>query len=211
MDPQAKDASQNARKHGLTGEKLILTPAEQVKFDELSAFLRADLQPQDQFEESCFSRILHSSWRLQMSQQAENRAFADFLMDPGSEELQLRYERFAKYRRHYERSLSAALRDLRLSQENRFIRQNINLPPEAVLSPTLPVRAILRDFKKFQNELPQAISLGLVAETICKDNQLDRMRRDAAERRMIQNQRTAEACAGAVDPTRAHPHKTRAA
>lgn len=211
MDPKSTDRSQNARTHGLTGEKLILTADEQVKFDELSVFLREDLKPQDQYEESCFSRLLNSAWRLDQSQAAENRALYDFLQSPEDPELQKRYERFAKYRRHYERSFSTALRDLRVSQENRFIQQNVSLPPSTVLSPTLPVRTILRDFKKFQNELPKALSLGLVAGSMFSETRLDQLTHDAEIRRREQNRRTAASIAAPIDPTRAKPAKTRAA
>lgn len=211
MEPKSTSPSQNARTHGLTGEKLVLTPAEQVKFDELSAFLREDLKPQDQYEESCFSRIVHSAWRLDQAQSAENRALYDFMQAPEDADLQKRYEKFAKYRRHYERSLTHATRDLRLSQENRFLQQNITLPPSTILAPTLPVRAILRDFKKFQNELPQAISLGLLADSMFHESKLVQLTKDAEHRRRETNRRTAEALMPPLDPTRAKPSKTRAA
>ncbi len=211
MDSKSNNSSQNARTHGLTGEKLILTPAEQVKYDELSAFLREDLKPQDQFEESCFSRILNSAWRLELAQSAENRALYDFMSEPESEELQKRYERFAKYRRQYERNLAQALRDLRLSQENRFIQQTVPLPANTVLTPTLPVRQILRDFKKFQNELPKAVDLAMVAESSLGISKLDELRNAAYDRRLELNQSTARAYNGPIDPTRAKPAKTKAA
>lgn len=211
MDSSANGSSQNARTHGLTAEKLNLSPEEQARFDELAAFLREDLKPQDQYEESCFSRILHSSWRLDISQAAENRALVDFMQAPDDEDLQKRYERFAKYRRHYERSLSTALRDLRISQENRFIQQNVKLPEHTILAPTLPVRAILRDFKKFQNELPQAVSYSTVGSTLFETNKLDQLRIDAADRRRQYNRDTARAYAGSSDPTRVNPAKSTAA
>jgi len=205
------DPSQNARTHGLTGEKLILAAAEQSKFDELSAFLREDLKPQDQYEESCFSRIVHSAWRLDQAQAAENRTLVDFMTSPEDAELQKRFERFTKYRRQYERSLTTALRDLRISQENRFIQQHVTLPPNTVLAPTVSVRAILRDFKKFQNELPKAISLTSIAETMFVENKLDHLVAAAEDRRLKDNQRTADAYWGPIDPTRSKPSKTKVA
>jgi len=211
MENNSQSPSQNARKHGFTGDTLILSQEEQIKFDELSAFLREDLKPQDQFEESCFSRIVHAAWRLDLSQAAENRALSDFMRSCEDLELQKRYERFTKYRRHYERSLRVALSDLRISQENRFIQQNVTLPASTVLAPTLPIRAILRDFRKFQNEVPKAISLGLMADSIFHENNLDQLRRESEERRALQNHQAANAYWAPIDPTRVKPLKTKAA
>lgn len=203
--------SQNARTHGLTGEKLVLSAAEQLKFDELSAFLREDLKPQDQFEESCFSRIIHSAWRLEQAQSAENRSLSDFMNSPEDAELQKRFERFTKYRRQYERSLTAAMRDLRISQENRFIQQHVTLPANTVLAPTVSVRAILRDFKKFQNELPKAISMTSIGETLFVENKLGQLVAEAEDRRRRDNRHTADAYWGPIDPTRVNPSKTKVA
>jgi hypothetical protein len=211
MEPKSNPPSQNARTHGLTGEKLILAAEEQAKFDELSAFLREDLKPQDQFEESCFSRIVNSAWRLDQAQAAENRALSDFMNAPEDPELQKRFERFTKYRRHYERCFSTALRDLRTSQENRFIQQHVTLPENTILAPTLPVRAILRDFKKFQNELPKALSMGLVADSIFDESKLTQLTRAAEDRRREDNRKTANSYWAPIDPTRVKPPKTNAA
>ncbi len=186
-------SSQNARRHGLSAAQLTLAPEEVLQFENLKRSLRAELQPQGDFEDACLDRAVNSYWRLKASQLAENGALSAFLRAPESEELQAAYERFFKYRRHHERNYVRALRDLRLAQENRFLHANLELAAEPALTPTLPLRQILRDFKKFQNELPKALCAFKVRDTECGPHAFNPTReaaREAArERRLVENRR----------------------
>ncbi|MDX2266537.1 MAG: hypothetical protein NW208_00420 [Bryobacter sp.] len=148
-------SSQNATKHGLTARNLSLSPEQQSHFQSLEDDLRARLRPVGAFEKVFFDSLAHAIFRLQFAQKAEDEALELFSEDPENHSLRLRWERFSRYRRSHERSAQSALRNLRLAQENRFLEENMNLPSHIPVSPILPLRQILKDFKKIQNELPK--------------------------------------------------------
>jgi hypothetical protein len=192
-------SSQNARKHGLTAGALHLSPEEAERFEQLKAALHAELQPLGEFENSCLDRAVNSYWRLKLAQISENQALAAFLRAPESEPLQAAYERFFKYRRHYERSYERALRDLRLAQENRFLQANMNLPSHTDVTPSLPLRQILRDFRKFQNELPKALCSLKVFDTETGQYTFHAAREAAEKRRISENRRLSQVALAPAD------------
>ncbi len=186
-------SSQNARTHGLTAEKLQLTDDEQASFDRLKSEIRSNLNPVNEFEELCLDRIVNSAWRTHLCQIAENLALAASLRDPASEELQSAFERYHKYRRHYERSFERALKDFRLSEENRYLQTKFEFPEKETISPTLPIRQILRDFKKFQNELPQALCWFKAVDSTLGVKAIEKFKTDALTQRIDENRRLSRA------------------
>ncbi|MGH9627410.1 MAG: hypothetical protein ACRD7E_03480 [Bryobacteraceae bacterium] len=136
--PEGKDkVSQNARSHGLTSSKLVLSHEEQAEFNRMRAGFLASYRPVNQAELAIVERIANSYWRLQRAEGIET-ALLDELMhtileehpglDPDqalakvftldSEAKKMRL--FLRYRSAIEREYHRALADLRRAQKERW-------------------------------------------------------------------------------------------
>jgi hypothetical protein len=131
-------SSQNARKHGLSAREVVIAPDEREEFEEFLEAYQADLQPQGMTEQGLFNQLVLAAWNLQRISRLE----ADWAKD--SDPLRNDYreasiERLARYHTRAERTYFRCLRELRVLQTNRSLRE---AQPEASALPPLASIAI---------------------------------------------------------------------
>jgi hypothetical protein len=130
-------SSRNALKHGLTSQELIVREDEQHELNELHESLRRELSPEGAIEELTFKTIIHAAWTMHRCRRAEADLFVnglDPILDDSSAKV---LDRIHRYASQAERSYFRHLKELRVLQTNRALR-NLKLDPEeAKQCPTL--------------------------------------------------------------------------
>ena len=131
-------SSQNARKHGLSAREVVIAPDEREEFEEFLAAYQADLQPQGMTEQGLFNQLVLAAWNLQRISRLEAGLAKD--EDPLSNGyLEPAIQRLARYQTRAERTYFRCLRELRVLQTNRSLRE---AQPEASALPPLASIAI---------------------------------------------------------------------
>jgi hypothetical protein len=112
--PEGKARSaRNALKHGFYSAAFLVDDGEREHFDALENRLRSEIGPLDAVGEDFFVQYLHAAWNLHRLRRLENRLYADYgnpFFDP---ETTYQLELIARHRVRFERSQSAALKELR--------------------------------------------------------------------------------------------------
>ncbi len=115
-------SSQNATRHGLASQRLIVRDDEQDEFFNFHKQLRNRVKPVGAMEEEVFRQVLRSSWNLRRIERLEDELF-DGADDPlGDPALDGRMDRLAKYQARYERSFYRSMRELRRLQTDRILK-----------------------------------------------------------------------------------------
>src|SRR5450755_1431790 len=57
-------SSQNALKHGLTSQQLIVNPEEREAFEELQARYQSEIDPQGALQQTLFDELVTAGWNL---------------------------------------------------------------------------------------------------------------------------------------------------
>ena len=133
-------SSQNALKHGLNARDLVIRAEEFEEFDLLRSSLEADLQPQGALEHDLFGQLVHASWNLRRVRRLESDLACgpqDRLADDSCEKA---FNRFARHHARFERSYFRCLRELRVLQTNRALRDQLQL--------VIPALASIREMSK---------------------------------------------------------------
>ena len=132
-------SSQNARKHGLTAQELIVRDDEQEAFVSLEADLAAQLRPQGALEELVFNQLFHAAWNQRRIRRLEAELFdgqTDPLANPAHTQT---LDRYARYQARFDRAFHRALRELRSLQAERAQRASLPLPLARVMPPLASV------------------------------------------------------------------------
>ncbi len=115
-------SAQNATRHGLASQRLIVRDDEREEFHRFQKELRQRVTPVGAVEEEVFRQMLRSAWNLRRIERLEDELFdgsEDPLGDPG---LDPRMDRLAKYQARYERSFYRSIRELRRLQTDRILK-----------------------------------------------------------------------------------------
>jgi hypothetical protein len=146
--PEGKAAVRlNARTHGLRSQEVLLPGEDEAAFEELSAHLRAELQPVGEMEDLLVDRIITAHWRLRRLGRVEagifvrelSRGFAgeadsetdtatlgmSFIRDANGANA---FSKLSRYETAIERSLHKTLHELQRLQAARRTQGDV-LPP----------------------------------------------------------------------------------
>ncbi len=125
--PDGKASSaRNARTHGLTAREVVVHPEEQPDFDQLLEDLTDELAPEGTLETLTFNNLVHAAWNQRRCRLLEAELAAqglDPLLDP---EAEAELTRIGRYAARAERSYYRALRELRILQTNRALRNELS-------------------------------------------------------------------------------------
>jgi hypothetical protein len=121
---QARSA-QNAVKHGLTAQKLIVPPERQAEFNEFHQALRDEVAPQGPLEQTSFDQLLHAAWKAETISRMEEEILLGGLEAIRDEQTARTMDRLNRYAAAAGRAYSRALKELRALQTDRGIRQTI--------------------------------------------------------------------------------------
>ncbi|MFN7923644.1 MAG: hypothetical protein U0Q16_26315 [Bryobacteraceae bacterium] len=135
----------NSLRHGLCAKHLIVMPGEQEQLDELTAALRAELDPQGALEELLFDDILRARWSIFRCSRAEEDLVLNGI-DPLIEDAAHKaFTRIESYRRANERTFHRALKELKALQSERAFREMVYADAEET-----PAHSPLIDFPKIR-------------------------------------------------------------
>jgi hypothetical protein len=130
-------SARNAVKHGLTSKDLVVSDQEIDELQQLVNDLKAELKPEGATESLIFQEIIHASWNLRRVRRLE-ASYAFHGEDPlRSIGLGPFLDRLARYRTGFERAFYRALKELRATQTNRMLREQILNQNEAEAIPAL--------------------------------------------------------------------------
>ncbi len=180
-------SSQNAIKHGLTAQQVVVREEEKQKFDDLRDSMLADLTPQGAVELQTFNIVLHASWNLDRFRTLEANLMVnglDPLLDDSSSKV---LDRLHRYHNQTLRNYHKALKELRALQTNRELR---NLLDEEIAKqvPLLArIEVVLRE-SRAEDKAGVIASAGALNEAMHAAFQNERTR--------IQNKPTAPAKEG---------------
>ncbi len=129
--PEGKARSaQNARKHGLTANDLMVLPSETAEeLEEFIAGFTAEINPQGYIQQTLFNELVGAAWNLRRVRRMEAELYADAgsYRDMANDgQLQLQLDRLGRHRSRLERTFTRSLKELKTLQTN------------AVLSAQLP-------------------------------------------------------------------------
>ena len=115
-------SSRNAVKHGLTSKHLVIAPGEEEEFAELHDSLFAQLSPEGPLEMGLFNMHVHAAWNLQRFRALEAQLMTNGLDSLLDERTAKALDRLQRYAASNQRAYFSALRELRVVQNNRFLR-----------------------------------------------------------------------------------------
>jgi hypothetical protein len=161
VTPEGKArVAQNALKHGLTATHLVVRDDEREEFEELKASLEAELSPHGSIETLTFRELLHAAWNLHRFRRLEAEMSMGSMDDFTNPETAATLDRLTRYQSRAERSYYRALRELRILQTNRMLRE-VKLDPRA--APRVPAIVDINQLtKQTRSEVTkQAVDLAL--------------------------------------------------
>jgi len=197
-------SANNALKHGLASDQLIVRGDETQLFAETKAELLASLAPQGAAEMAVFNDILRARWNMERIQRLECDLF-DGLNDPLQNEANAaQLDRLERYYTRWERTFYRAMKELRQLHTDRAMRQKPFTESKANI-PALasgPV-AILRTQFDLQNEI-RIRGVETWKDVIRKaDEQVARdVQRSVEDWQRIKNQRSMQNEANPAAPAR---------
>jgi len=121
-------SSQNARKHGLTAQDLVIGPEDRQEFDELLTGLQRDISPQGVLQETLFDELVAAAWNLRRIRRMETglcagaTTYQDLLND---DEIQRKLDRLARHESRIERTFHRTLKELKALQTNAALQAMI--------------------------------------------------------------------------------------
>jgi hypothetical protein len=142
--PEGKaQSSQNARKHGLTAQDLVIGPEDREEFDELLAGLQIDVAPEGELQQALFDELVSSAWNLRRIRRMETElcaGAATYLDLLNNDEIQTKLDRLARHKSRIERTFHRSLKELKALQTTAALRSLIpsdiaeSMPPLASTS-----------------------------------------------------------------------------
>jgi hypothetical protein len=115
-------SSQNAVKHGLTAQELIVRPDQQAEFDELHQALRDEIAPEGALEQFSFNQLLHAAWKAQSIARMEEEILLGGLEAIQDQQTAQTLDRLQRYAAAADRAYYRALKELRALQTSRGMR-----------------------------------------------------------------------------------------
>jgi hypothetical protein len=129
-------SSRNAVKHGLTAAQPVIPPERGEEFDLLEAALKEECAPQGRLELNAFNQLVFAAWKQQCVRDLEAnllREGAEALFD---EKKAKALDRLQRYSAGASRAYSRALKELRILQTERTLRDTLGKEMQALI-PTL--------------------------------------------------------------------------
>ena len=99
-------SAQNARKHGLTAQQLLIQPEDREEFELLLARYQNEIQPRGQLQQTLFDELVAAAWNLRRVRTLQ----AEIDM------LDLQYDRLARHHSRLERTFHRSLKELKALQ-----------------------------------------------------------------------------------------------
>ena len=118
-------SSQNARKHGLTAQDLVIGPEDREEFNELLAGLQADVTPEGTLQQALFDELVSSAWNLRRIRRMETElcaGAATYLDLLNNHENQTKLDRLARHKSRIERTFHRSLKELKTLQTSAALR-----------------------------------------------------------------------------------------
>jgi hypothetical protein len=154
-------SSQNARKHGLTAQDLVIGPEDREEFDELLTGFQADVSPVGTLQQALFDELVAAAWNLRRIRRMETglcagaASYQDLL---DNDEVQTRLDRLARHKARIERTFHRSLKELKALQTSAAIRLLI----PAGIAESVPLLASTSEIaKRTQSEPPAWLSKGM--------------------------------------------------
>jgi hypothetical protein len=132
-------SAQNARKHGLTAQDLVIGPEDREEFEALLAGFQNDVAPQSVLQQTLFDELVTAAWNLRRIRRMETElcshaaTYQDLLND---DDLQAKLDRLARHKSRIERTFHRSLKELKALQTNAAIQPMI-LPHVRETAPPL--------------------------------------------------------------------------
>ena len=130
-------SSRNAIKHGLTSQDLIVREDEQDDFHHLQQALLQELAPEGAVEMFTFNQLLRAAWNMERARRLETDLFANGLDPLLDESAGKTLDRIHRYANQSERSYYRHIKELRLLQTNRVVRDLTLTEEQAAECPVL--------------------------------------------------------------------------
>ena len=113
--PEGKSASAaNSLRHGLSARVLAIKAEVRPAYENLRQQIFAEIKPGNSPLLTNFvEQIIHATWNLELAQALETKALQALLDAPADINLQRTCDRFTRYRRGFESSIRAALKEIR--------------------------------------------------------------------------------------------------
>jgi hypothetical protein len=111
-------SSQNAFKHGLSAQQLVIKPEDLEAFNELQDRYQAEIDPQGALQQTFFEELVTAAWNLRRVRILQ--ASIDML-DP-------QFDRLSRYHVRFERTMQRAVKELKALQTD--ARLHAMLPRE---------------------------------------------------------------------------------
>jgi hypothetical protein len=154
--PEGKARSaQNARKHGLTANDLMILPGETAEeLEEFIAGFQSEINPQGYLQQVLFNELVGAAWNLRRVRrmQAELCAGASYLEMATDHQFQMQLDRLERYRARLERTFARSLKELKSLQTNAVLSAAL---PETI-QVEAPLAAASEITKRTQFPAPQA-------------------------------------------------------
>lgn len=148
-DGKARSA-QNARKHGLTAQDLVIGPEDREEFEALLAEFENDVAPQGAVQQILFDELVGAAWNLRRIRRLETElcssaaTYRDLLDD---DDLQVKLDRLARHKSRIERTFHRSLKELKVLQTNAAIQSMI---PQHIRAAAPPLASAIEIAKRSQ-------------------------------------------------------------
>ena len=141
--PEGKAASAaNSLRHGLSARVLAIKPEDRPAYENLRQQIFAEIKPGASALLTNFvEQIIHAAWNLELAQALETKSLQALFDAPADLNLQRACDRFSRYRRGFESSMRAALKEIRAL---RSIAPAPAPPPSNLLHPMVLAEYIQR-------------------------------------------------------------------
>src|SRR5438067_51963 len=115
--------AQNATRHGLTAQHLVIREDEREEFAAFLNDLEKELDPKGAVERVTFDDLLHAAWTLHRLRRIEAETSLGTLDDFTDPQTTAVLDRLSRYQSRTQRAYYKALRELRILQTNRALRR----------------------------------------------------------------------------------------
>jgi hypothetical protein len=99
-------SSQNAFKHGLTTQQLVVHPEQREAFEELRARYQAEIDPRGALQQDLFDELVTAAWNLRRVR----------LLQAGIDMLDPQFDRLQRHHSRFERTFHRTMKELKALQ-----------------------------------------------------------------------------------------------
>jgi len=160
-------SSRNALKHGLTSKDLIVREDEKEIFEQLQKDLRDQLTPEGAAELFTFNQLVRAAWNIERAQRLETDLFVNGLDPLLDDSAAKTLDRIHRYAAQSERSYYRHLKELRVLQTNRVLR-DVKMSDED--QQVCPVLVSYNDVTKRSHAEVQAEAFDIAAKMMNFEN-----------------------------------------